>query len=906
MSIDRLRQIVRLRLRSLFSGASVDHELDEELRYHVEQQVEANLAKGMTPEAARTAALRAIGGLQQRKEECRDARGIGAYESAVANTRYAMRVLRRSPIFASVAIASLTCGVAAFLAMFQLLDAVRLRVLPVADAHELVEVRIDGGRGGWGLSETAAEVTLPLWQEIRANQTVLSDAFAWGRANLLMGDGASAVAVRGLYGSGELFAALRLRPAHGRLFSTADDQPGCDGAVVLSHAFWQSAFGGDHSVLGMPITLLQQRFTIVGVAPPQFTGLEVGRAFDVALPVCAAARIGRGVERRDFWWLNVMARLPEGVTIAQASEQLRAMSPSLFEATLPSGYSVSSLDTYRAFRFTAVSASRGVSRLRTAYESPLWLLLGTTGLILLLTVANLATLMLARAHARRRELAMLIALGASRRRLISQIVIESLLLSGIGVALALPLAVAAGRVLVTMLSSDLDPLYVSLGTDWRAVGVASAVVVATSLVFGLLPAFQSMRFDPLSVLRSGGRTQTVDRRRATLQRGLVIGQLAICFVLVVSALLFLRSMQNIAAVDVGFNPDGLKVVAFGDPNLERLTLAQRRAFQEALIDAIGSMPGVQASGSGSQVPLSGASWTQGFHLLGGGPDQLSAKFTYVSPGFFRTLQVPVHSGRAFDASDTADSKPVALVNDAFARRFLGAEPGATAALRTTLEANYPSTTYEIVGRVGNIKYGDVREDDQPIVYIPLAQSPVMSSWKSVIVRTSLTPAAVMEAARQRVAALNPGIYLRVTDMREQLDRRLVRERMMAWLAGVFGILAISLAAVGLYGLITYLSLGRRSEIGVRLALGASRGSVLLMMLRESAWLIGAGLAAGVALSLPLSRTASRLLFQLAPTDSVTWLGAGLALVTVAAVAAVVPAWRTAGQDPLATLRAEQT
>ena len=906
MSIDRLRQIVRLRLRSLFSGTSVDRELDEELRYHIEQQVEANLAGGMTPEAARTAALRAIGGLQQRREECRDTRGIGAYETAVANTRYAMRVLKRSPIFATVAIASLTCGVAAFLAMFQLLDAVRLRVLPVDDAHQLVEVRIDGGRGGWGLSDTAAEMTQPLWREIRANQTVLSDLFAWGRANFLMGDGASAVPVRGLYVSGELFSALRLQPTRGRLISVADDQPGCEGAVVLSHAFWQSTFGGDHSVLGAPITLLQQRFTIIGVAPSQFTGLEVGRAFDVALPVCAAARIGRGFERRDYWWLNVMGRLSADVTLAQAGEQLRAMSASLVDATLPAGYSARSLDQYRSFRFTAVSASRGVSRLRAAYESPLWLLLGTTGLILLLTVANLATLMLARAHARRRELAMLIALGASRRRLISQIVIESLLLSGIGVALALPLAVAAGRVLVTMLSSDLDPLYVSLGTDWRAVGVAAAVVVATSLVFGLLPAFQSMRFDPLSVLRSGGRTQTVDRRRATLQRGLVIGQLAICFVLVVSALLFLRSMQNIAAVNAGFNPDGLKVVGFGDPHLDRMTLAQRRVFQDALIEAIGAIPGVQTAGAGSQVPLSGASWTQGFHLLGGGSDQLSAKFTYVSPGFFRTLQIPVHSGRVFATSDTAESKPVAIVNDAFARRFLGGTQDAAAALRTTLEANYPSTTYEIVGRVGNIKYGDVREDDQPIVYIPLAQSPVMSSWKSVIVRTSLTPTAVMEAARRRVAALNPGIYLRVTDMREQLDRRLVRERMMAWLAGVFGILAISLAAVGLYGLITYLSLGRRSEIGVRLALGASRASVLVMMLRESAWLIGAGLAAGVALSLPLSRAASRLLFQLTPTDSATWLGAGLALVGVAAIAAIVPAWRTAGQDPLETLRAEQT
>jgi predicted permease len=905
MTFDRMRQIVRLRLRSLFAGAAVDAELDEELRYHLAQQIDANIARGMTPEAARTAALRAIGGIEQRKEECRDTRGLTAYERVVGDTRYATRVLRRSPVFAFVAIASLAFGIGAFLAMFQLVDAVQLRTLPVADAHELVDVRIDGGRGGWGLSETAAEITQPLWQEIRAHQSMLSEVFAWGRAAFLMGDGVDALPVRGLYVSGEAFSTLRLRPASGRLFGTGDDQPGCEGAVVLSHAFWQSRFGGDRSVIGMPITLLQQRLTIIGVAPPQFTGLEVGRSFDVALPICTAARIGPSYARRDFWWLNVMGRLPHGVTLSQAGAHLQSISPGLIEATLPPGHDQTSLDTYRSFRFTAVSASRGVSRLRAAYQSPLWLLLGTTGLILLLTVANLATLMLARAHARRRELAMLVALGASRSRLISQIVIESLLLSAAGVALAFPLALAAGRVLVRSLSTDIDPLYVPLAIDWRAASVAAAVVAITALVFGLLPALQSLRFDPLAVLRSGGRTQTLDRGRAAVQRGLVVGQLAICFVLVVSAMLFVRSMQNIATTDIGFNADGLKVVGFGDPNMHRLPMERKRAFQDALIEAIGSIPGVRSAGSASQVPLSGASWTQGFHLRGGA-ERLSAKFTYVSPGFFQTLQMPIHDGRGFEPSDTAQSRPVAIVNDAFARRFLARGAGITAAIETTMEANYPSIVYDVVGKVGNIKYGDVREDDLPIVYVPLAQSPVLSSWKSVIVRTNLTAGAIAEASRSKVKALNADIWVRVTDVREQLDQRLVRERMLAWLAGIFGLLAVGLAAIGLYGLVTYVALGRRSEIGVRLALGASRGSVLLTMLRESAWLAGAGLVVGVLVSIPLSRTAARLLFQLAPTDTATWVGAALVLLSVAAVAAIVPAWRTASLDPLTTLRAEQS
>jgi putative ABC transport system permease protein len=904
MTVDRLRQIVRLRLRSLFSGTSVDRELDEELRYHVEQQIQSNLERGMTPIEARRAALVAMGGVRQTAEQCRDQRGFRGVDAAVADSRYAFRVLKRSPVFGIVAIASLALGIGAFLTMFQLVDAIRLRPLPVDDAHELVEIRIQGGRGGWGISNTAAEITLPLWEQIRTHQTVLADVFAWGREGLLMGTGAEAVPVRGLYFSGGVFPALRTTPAHGRLLSPADDEPGCEGAVVLSHAFWRSRLGGDPAVIGASITLLQQRFPVIGVAPPEFTGLEVGRAFDVALPICAASRFGPSYVRRDFWWLNVMGRLPAAISLAQAGEHLRALSPGLIEATLPPGHSPESLARYRGFGFTAVDGSRGVSRLRAAYESPLWVLLGTTGLILLLTLSNLATLMLARAHARRRELAMLVALGASRGRLISQIVLEAVFLSAAGVALALPLAIAAGRLLVAMLSTEFDPLHVALGIDWRAAGVAAAVVAITALAFGVLPALHSSRFDPLPVLRSGGRSHTVDRRRAALQRLLVAGQMAMCFVLVVSALLFARSLYNITATDVGFNPNGLQVVGFGDPNVTRLSLAERHVFQQALIDTIGSIPGVQSAGAVSQVPLSGASWNQAFHLRGNA-ERLSAKFTYVSPGYFQTLQVPVHWGRAFDAADRAQSRPVAIVNDAFVHRFLGGTADA-AVVKTFTEPGYPPTAYEVVGRVGNTKYGDVREDDLPIVYVPLAQAPTMTTWKSVIVRTSLTPGALGESVRRRVKALNPDIWVRMTDLPAQLDQRVVRERMMAWLAGAFGVLAVSLAAVGLYGLMAYLSVGRRAEIGVRLALGATRAGVVLMMVRESAGLVAAGLGAGLVLSFLLARGASSLLFQLAPTDALTWAGAGIALAIVAGIAAVVPAWRTAGLDPVTTLRAEES
>ena len=313
---------------------------------------------------------------------------------------------------------------------------------------------------------------------------------------------------------------------------------------------------------------------------------------------------------------------------------------------------------------------------------------------------------------------------------------------------------------------------------------------------------------------------------------------------------------------------------------------------------------MQSAGSTSQVPLSGASWTQSFNLRTG-PERFFAKFTYVSPGFFETLQVPMRSGRGFDGADRLQSRPVAIVNDAFARRFLGGNADA-AVIQTLTEPGYPPTAYAVVGRAGNIKYGDVREDDQPIVYIPLAQAPTITTWKSVIVRTSLAPRAIDEAVRRRVKALNPGVWVRISDLPAQLDQRLVRERMMAWLAGAFGVLAISLAAIGLYGLIAYLAVGRRAEVGIRLALGATRAGIVRMMLRESAWMVGAGLGAGLGLTLPLSSAAARLLYQLAPTDAATWSGAALALAAVATVAALVPAWRTASIDPVTTLRAEES
>lgn len=904
MTIDRLRQIVRLRVRSLFASSSVDRELDEELSYHVDRQIEANVASGMTPDAARTAALRAIGGVQQRVEECRDQRGISAIEGTVQDVRHALRVLKRSPAFTTVAIGSLALGLAAFLAIFQLVDAVALKPLPIDAAHELVELRIEGGRGGWGFSaSTPSEVTQALWEEMRARQTVLTHLFAWGTETLLLGAGADAIPVRGTYFSGSAFPALRLSAARGRLIAPDDDYRGCPGGAVLSHAFWMSRFGSDASVLGRSITLMQQPFEIIGVAPPQFTGLEVGRGFDVALPLCAAARLNASVERRDFWFLSVMGRLPAATPLTQASEHVRLLSPGMLEATVPPDRSEASLGNYRGFRFAAYPASHGVSRLRRDYQSPLWLLLGMTSLILLLTAVNLAMLMQARADARRREMATLVALGAGRRRLISQTVVESLMLAAAGVVLALPMALASGRAMVLMLTTDREPWHVALTLDWRSVACAAIAAAATSLIFGVMPALQSSRFDLVTVLRHSGRSLTLDRRRLILQRSLVMGQLAMCFVLIYAALIFVSSFRNVVDTDLGFDPNDLTIVSFADPAMTERTLEDRRQFQRRLVDTLASIPGVQSAAAISQVPLSGASWTQAFSMPGSA-ERLSAKFSYVTPRYFDTLRIAVKSGRVFTDRDTTGAAPVAIVNEAFVRRFMGGDPFRAGSIQTLAEPRYPPTQYDVIGIVADAKYSDAREDSVPIVYVPLDQVPVLTSWKSVLVRTRLPLPVVERAAKTRVAALSAAIRVAAADMSLRLGDRLVRERMLAWLSGAFGVLAVSLAAIGLYGLIAYVSASRRSEIGVRLALGASRADVIAMMLKQTAVMLIAGLAAGVAISLVAGRAAVRLLYQVVPGDPLTLAVAMLLLSGVATIAAVLPAWRASRVDPMSTLRAE--
>jgi predicted permease len=823
----------------------------------------------------------------------------------VRDTRYGLRVLRRAPVFATVAILSLALGIGGNAAIFQLIDTVRFRSLPVANPEGLAEVRADGV-SAFGISnDFNAEVTYPLWEQIRDHETAFASMFAWANAQFLVGRDGEARRARGLWVSGDFFRVLGITPERGRLFTADDDHRGCGaGAAIVSHGFWQTDLGGRDTAIGSTITVLDQPFTVVGVTPAGFAGLEVGQSFDIALPVCSVALWGDPLDRRDLWWLTVMGRLKPDWTVARANAHLRALSPGLLDATVPSGYGPEPTAQYRAFRFGVIPAGRGVSRLRGAYGTSLSLLFGLTGLVLLITCANLATLMLARARAREREIAVRVALGASRSRIVSQILIESLLVAIGGAALAVPIALLSGKALVMFLETAANPVVLHLTADWRLISFVATNAVLTSMLFGLVPALRVSFADPIAAMQQSSRGLTVDRHGARFHRGLVVGQIAVSLVLAVSALLFVRSFRNLTLVDTGFEQNGTLAVSFLDRQTAALSTEQRVAFQQRLTDEIRSVPGVAAAASSTQILLSGASWFHFFRITSLGNEQHASRFTYVGPGYFDTLMIPILSGRDFQDFDNASSRRVVLVNDSFVRHYLHGRRPIGTTVRTIAEAGYPETTYEIIGMVGNTKYSDLREEMQPIAFVPIAQSPSLQPWAPVIVRSGTSLPGITDAIRQRVRRLNPAIAIQFTQLKSQIGERLVAERMTAWLAGAFGVLAITMVTVGLYGVIAYLVVSRRNEIGIRLALGSTRAQIVMLVLRHSLWLLALGLLIGFPLAAATMRGAGALLFGLSPTDATTMVGAAGVLAAAAGLASCIPAWRAARVNPGIALRCD--
>jgi predicted permease len=893
-----------LRCRSLFQWSRVERELDEELRFHIDRQVEQLVARGAAPDEARRAAVIALGGVEQQREACRDARHTEWIDHTWRDVRYAMRVLRASPGFTIVAILSLALGIGANTAIFQLIDAIRLRHLPVPRAEELADVRIAGGNGGWGVSENAnSQLTYPLWEQIRVHQQAFSGIFAWGTTPFLVGTGPDARVVGGLWVSGEAFRELGVTPALGRLLGPDDDVRGCPPVVVLNYAFWETQFGGDPGAVGRTLTVLDRPVAVVGVTSPEFFGLEVGKRFDIALPICAAATWGSPLDRRDWFWLSATGRLNRGWTVERAADHMRALSPGLLQATLPSGRDASGLERYRSFRLTVVPAANGVSELRAAYGRALWVLLAMTGLVLLMACVNLMNLLLARASAREQEIAVRVAIGASRRRVMLQLLIESLLLAGCGAFLGAAIARPLSGGILALLTTERNPLHLDLRPDWLVLAFTAAAGIFTCVAFGVLPAFRASHVEPGMAIKAGGRGLTGSRERARIQRGLLVAQVAVSFVLIVGAALFVRSFRNLITFDTGFKRDGVifaRVADFSDrPSPERIFAAQSE-----LLDRIRSVPQVVSAATTTKVPLDGSSWTLGFVLPASNDlKRHSSKFTFVSPQYFTTVGMRLVTGRDFNSGDTAKSRRVTLVNQTFVRRYLSGNPIGTM-LRTVAEPGYPETLYEVIGVVSDTEYSSLREPIQPITFVPIAQHPSLRPWPNIVIRSLGPPAVVIAAVKRAIAELRPNMASGFTVLENQVREGLLPERLLAWLAGGFGILAALLAATGVYGVIAYLVARRRHEIAVRLALGAGRTRVIRLVLGEMGVLLAIGLACGVAVATAAARGANALLFGVTPRDPAMFLAAPGVLVVIALVASSIPALRASRVDATAALRSE--
>ena len=911
------RKEIRSVIASLNLEATREAQVVEELNQHLGDRREEMLASGLRAEQADEALLRELhdhtltAGLKATigGEKLQLPIGSDGNEKALARVwidlRHGVRLLLQNPGFAIVVIVSLALGIGANAAIFELLNAVRLRTLPLAKPEQLATVRIvDSPRCCRGdFYSDHPDLTGGLWNQLRQQQQGFSDIAAWYPRKQNLGWGGDARPVDTLMVSGNFFEVLGIRPSVGRLISQPDDYRACGAhGAIVSYGFWKREFGGDSGALERKIMLDGHPFQIMGVTPPNFNGIEVGRNFDVAIPLCAEAVFstkGSLMDSAPSWWITTIGRLKPGWTLERASAQLAAISPGIFAATVPPQFDSEARKDFLSFRLGAVQAATGFSKLRSNYQEPLWLLLALSGLVLLIACANLANLMLARGSARQREMALRLTLGASRPRLLSQLLTESLLLAGLGAAAGVGLAQILSRAMVTFLSTQQDQIFLELTPDWRVLGFVTGLAVLACILFGLAPAIKASQTEPGVVLKASSRGLSAAGESVALRRVLVVSQVALSLVLLMGALLFVRTFQNLMVVDAGFRQDHVLVADF-DYSTLKLAPESQMAFKQSLLARVQAIPGVTAAAETIFPPLSHAGWDDNVDIPNG-PQRQDVLLSRVSPGYFKTMETPMLAGRDFGRSDTPASPRMAIVNQAFRQKFFG---DANPIGKTFQDSGQADKSYQVIGVVKDTKYYTLREAPAPIVFVSFTQANGPEPHSTLVVRSNEKPEALISSIKSEASKINPAMMLNFSVLKTQIKEGLLRERLMATLSGFFGILAVVLAMIGLYGVISYLVIRRSSEIGLRMALGANRADILVMVLREAAILLGFGLAIGSGLALAAGNAAASMLFGLKPRDPLTLAAAIGAMALVALGASVLPAQRAASVDPMVALREE--
>jgi putative ABC transport system permease protein len=890
------------RIRYWFTGIGERADLEEEMRLHVALRAEKLEALGMNHGEAEAAARRRFGNQLLLHERSREMWISQWLDDLARDIRIGVRGLSRSPAFTIVALLTLALGIGANTAIFQLVDALRLRSLPVKDPGQLALIQL-ADRKGWRGSQVRPWPTLtnPQWEYFRDHQEVFSGVLAW--SSNTFGLGTDPRPVRGLFVSGDFFRVLGVVPQRGRVFTPQEDRRGCGvPGAVLSHAFWQNEFAGDVAILGRKIILNQQAVEVVGVTGPEFTGLEVGTGFDVAVPICAQAALwnaGNWLDEGAIWWLTVVGRYATDQDLGSINMRLRASSAPLFDATLSAKYPRENAADYLKMTLRATPVSAGVSELREPYEDPLLLLLAATGLVLLLACANLGNMILARASTREQEFALRLSMGASRLQLLRQLMVENALLAVGGACAGLLIANILSRTLVAFLATEGNALLIDLRPDGSLIAFSTLVAVGCCAAFGLLPAWRAAHAS--ESLKSNNRV-TASRQGSVLRQVLVVAQVTLSLVLVFGALLFSRTLGNVLAVDAGFRSTGVLIAAI-DYSRTGVPADARWNFVRELLERVRTTPGVASAAESDVIPLSGnggssAVWLEGSQR-GQGTD---AGTHFIGDGYMETMNIRILAGREFDRRDTLASSRVAIVNQTLARQLgLGQNP---IGQRFRKEANpwYPETTFEIVGLVRDTKYFSLKEEALPIAYYSLAQDSDPAPHVQLFVRSRASESDTAATLRKTLKAKYPAIAIDVQRLERTIDDGLLRERLLATVSGFFGLLAAVIAAVGLYGVISYMVVRRTNEIGIRMALGARRSNIIQTVVSRATLLVAVGIVVGAVIGVAAAQAARSMLFGVQPYDFSTVVLAAFALIAVALAASCGPAVRAVRIDPLAALR----
>ena len=909
-------------LRSLFGKRRIESELDDELAAFAEAAASDHQRRGMSPEQARRAALLQTGSRNAVKHQVWSSRWESRLESLLQDLRIGLRALLKTPAFTVIALASLALGIGANTAIFTLINAVLLRPLPVPRPEQLYLF----GKGSWVGS--VDDMPNRPWQlfsyrffkDFSAGTQSFSGVAAQSSiqmaSHIVLGGGA-AEQVRIDLVSGNYFDVLQVPPALGRTLQNNDDRaPGASPVAVASWGWFQRHFQGNPAAIGQSVHIQGRDYTIIGVAKPGFNGLAPAEPADLWIPLSMEKEISpgwNGLADHTFQSLYLVGRLEPGVALARANESTNLLFRQLIRSEFLGGAgSANDLAKLQRARIDLVSASGGLPGLKLRYTAPLTLLMGIVALVLLIACANIANMLLARGVARARELAVRQALGATRRRIIVQLLTESFLLAGLGAALG---ALLASRGLHLLLALDSQgtrtmPL-LDLSPDHRVLAFTVLVTVLTALLFGIAPALRSTRLDLTPTLRDGRGASSATSRGA-LSRSLIVGQIALSILLLASAGLFLRSLRNLTRVDLGFDPRNVTVFSLDEYSANLPLDARLTQLQQQIEQKVQSLPGVQ-SASFSMFTFNQGEWSSPITAQNVTPNSVNSDdvlYNVIGTQYLQTASIPLLSGRNFTAQDNATSPHVAIVNETLARTFFLNE-SALGHHFCICDPNAHGQKFnydiEIVGVVHDAKYVRMGESQQMAAYFPYAQR--IQYFGNFSVRSTISAASLIPAVRGIIAEVNPQITVAQAEpLSAQVESSIATQRLIGWLSAFFASLAVLLAAIGTYGLISYSVARRTSEIGVRMALGAQTPTLLWMVFRESLTLLAVGLLVGIPVSLGIARGLTSYLktqlFHVSATDPVVFLTASVVVTAMTLAAAWFPARRAINVDPLIALRCE--